>query len=66
MMAEALNLHARWENMAGNERRRIVELLVRSIVVGKDEVTFNLCYLPRFEELTERQRTVTGSLQQPK
>jgi hypothetical protein len=47
--------------MQSNERRQIVELLVRSIVVGKDEVTFNICYIPRFEELAERQRTVTGS-----
>ncbi len=58
IMAEAMDLHSRWQHMQSNERRRIVELLVRTIVIGKDEVTFNICYIPRFEELTERQRTV--------
>jgi len=64
VMAEAMDLHARWQHMQGNERRRIVELLVRSIVIGKDEITFNICYIPRFEELTERQRTAKGSRRQ--
>ena len=58
IMTEANNLADRWPKMNADERRRIVELLVKTIVVGKDEVEFNLCYLPRFEELTERQRTV--------
>ncbi|MCU1295699.1 MAG: Site-specific recombinase, partial [Bryobacterales bacterium] len=65
IMREALNLHGRWETMAGNERRQLVELLIRTIVVGRDEVTFNICYIPRIEELTERQRTVRDSWRLP-
>lgn len=59
---EARSLRSRWETMSGEERRKMVELLLRSVVIGKDEVTFNLCYTPRVEELTERQRNITGSL----
>ena len=58
IMAEAVDLGNRWLKMTADERRRIVELLVKTIVVGKDNVEFNLCYLPRIEQLTERQRAV--------
>jgi len=43
--------------MGVDERRRIVELLVKNIVIDKDEITLNLCYLPSFEETTNKQRT---------
>ena len=40
-----------------DERRRIVELLVKNIVIDKDEITLNLCYLTSFEETTNKQHT---------
>ena len=58
---EARNLRGRWEKMNGEERRRMVELLATKIVIGDGEVTFHLSYIPRIEELTERQRTLRGS-----
>ncbi|HVM60178.1 MAG TPA: recombinase family protein [Verrucomicrobiae bacterium] len=65
IMAEAKDLQARWPTMAAEERRKIVELLVSSIVVGKDEVTLNLCYKPSFRDTTKRQHTVTDSSPPP-
>ena len=56
IMAEARDLHSRWPNMNQDERRKIVEILVKGIVIGNGEITLNLCYLPTFEEMTNGQR----------
>ena len=56
IMAEAQDLHARWPIMTLEERRKIVEFLVKSIVIGDGEISLNLCYRPSFEELTNGQR----------
>ncbi len=56
IMAEASDLHSRWPKMNHDERRRIIELLVKNVTIGHGEITLNLCYLPSFEEMTNRQR----------
>lgn len=56
IMAEAQDLHARWPKVTLEERRRIVELLVKDITIGDGEISFNLCYRPSFEEMTIKQR----------
>jgi site-specific DNA recombinase len=56
IMKEAIDLHARWPKMALEDRRRIVEALVKSITIGKGEIDINLYYLPGFEEMANRQR----------
>ena len=56
IMTEAVNLHARWPKMALEDRRRIVETLVKRITIGKGEIDINLYYLPGFEEMANRQR----------
>lgn len=58
IMSEAHDFHSRWPAMNTEERRRIVELIVKSIVIGHGEITLNLRYLPSFEEMTNRQRMV--------
>lgn len=58
IMAEAHDLHSRWPKMTQEERRRMTELLVKDIVVGKGEITLNICYIPSYEEMTIGQRTV--------
>ena len=58
IMAEARNLHARWPKMNAEDRRRIVESLVKSITVGKGEISINLYKLPTCEEMTIKQRTL--------
>jgi site-specific DNA recombinase len=56
IMAEARDLYSRWPKMNQDERRRIVEILVKTIVIGNGEITLNLCYLPSFEEMANGQR----------
>ncbi|OYW72521.1 MAG: hypothetical protein B7Z37_24585 [Verrucomicrobia bacterium 12-59-8] len=46
MVNEALDLHARWPEMSLEEKRRVAELMVRTIVVGDGEIEFNLVQLP--------------------
>jgi site-specific DNA recombinase len=61
IVVEAEDLHARWPQMGAEERRRIVELLVKDITVSKDEISLNLCYQPSFVDTTNRQRNLTDS-----
>jgi site-specific DNA recombinase len=58
IVEEIKTLHSRWPSLTREDRRRIVELLVKDIVIGNGEITLNLCYLPSFEEMTNRQRIV--------
>ena len=63
IMAEARDVEASWPDMNADERRRIVESLVKRITIAKDEIDFSFCYLPSFREMTNRQRMLTGSSQ---
>jgi len=56
IMADARDLHSRWPKMNHDERRKIVEILVKSVTIGNGEITLNLCYLPTFEQMTTEQR----------
>ena len=58
IMAEAKNMHSRWPTMTLEERRTLVELLVKDIIIGKTEITLNICYRPSFEEMTIKQRSL--------
>lgn len=57
MVNEALDLHARWSEMSLEEKRRVAELMVRTIVVGDGEIEFNLVQLPSYQEITNWQNT---------
>lgn len=57
MVSEAIDLHARWPEMSLEEKRRVAELMVRSIVVGDGEIEFNLVQLPSYQEFTNWQNT---------
>ena len=57
MVTEALDLHARWPDMSLEEKRRVAELMVRTIVVGDGEIEFNLVQLPSYQEITKWQNT---------
>jgi site-specific DNA recombinase len=61
IMAEARDFHARWPGMDTAEKRRIVEGIVKTIVIGTDGITLNLCYSPSFENMAKRQRMLTDS-----
>jgi site-specific DNA recombinase len=47
---EARDLYARWAKLASEDKRHIVETITETIVVGKDDVTINLLYLPEFPQ----------------
>ncbi len=61
VVAEAANLHKQWPNMTPDEKRRIVESIVEKIVVKGEEIDISLASLPSSEELTKRQRNLSGS-----
>jgi site-specific DNA recombinase len=56
ILEEAQALHADWPSMNTDERRRTIELLVKKVVIGKDEISISLCDLPSFKNMTTGQR----------
>lgn len=43
---EAQDLYRHWADLTGEEKRQLVEAIVARIMIGKDEVIIELCYLP--------------------
>ncbi len=63
VLYEARTLADRWVKLNGLERRQIVENITDQIVIGKDDITINLHYLPVSPELmATSQRNFRGSL----
>ena len=62
IMEEAQALHAGWPSMNTDERRKTIELLVKNVVIGKDEISISLCYLPSFKNITTEQRLACVTL----
>jgi site-specific DNA recombinase len=46
ILSEAKDLYSRWPNLNTEEKKKIIETITEKIVVGKDDITINLCYLP--------------------
>lgn len=57
LVAEALDLHARWPSMGEAEKRQIVELMVREVKIGVGELEFHLVHLPSFKDSANWQNT---------
>ncbi|MBX7208558.1 MAG: recombinase family protein [Verrucomicrobiaceae bacterium] len=57
LVAEALDLHARWPTMTPDEKRRVIEQMVRSIEIGDGEANLHLIQLPSYKEITNWQNT---------
>ncbi|MGB2867190.1 MAG: hypothetical protein WBD36_01965 [Bacteroidota bacterium] len=63
---EAKDLYTRWPNLSQEEKRKIMETVTDSIIIGKTDVSINLSYLPSSPEMaTEKQRNVKDSLRTP-
>ncbi|MBI1818676.1 MAG: recombinase family protein [Deltaproteobacteria bacterium] len=45
ILTEARDLYGRWSDLPSEDKRRIVEAIVDKIMVHKDEVEIDLCYL---------------------
>ena len=54
--AQAATLYERWQTMASEAKREIIELIAEKIVIGKEEITINLCYAPSSKEMANRWR----------
>jgi site-specific DNA recombinase len=65
VVSEATNLHKLWPKFTDDEKRRIIESITEKIVVSGDEIDITLCYMPSSEELTKRQRNLSGSSPPP-
>lgn len=46
IISEAKDLYSRWPKLDFEEKRNIVENITDNIIVGKDDITINLFYLP--------------------
>ena len=70
IISEARDLYSRWPELTREEKRNIIEQITERIVVGKGDITINLCYLPSAadlvppssEDVADRQRNVMAAL----
>jgi len=46
ILSEAKDLYSRWQQLESQEKRKIVESITEKIIIGTEDVTINLCYLP--------------------
>ncbi len=62
VLSEANQLYARWPQLPGDAKRRIVEGILEKAVIGPgDKIELTLSYLPTSEEmLTSQQRLMAG------
>ncbi len=66
ILTEARDLYARWPDLSRDEKRKIIESVTEKIMVGKDDVTIDLCYLPSPSEfMAEEQRNLRDSSRRP-
>lgn len=62
ILYEAKDLYTRWNSLDHGEKRKIIENMAERIVIGKDDVTISLCYLPSASEIVgEKQRGLRDS-----
>jgi len=62
ILNEAKDLYSRWPELQREEKRKIVENITDKILIGKDEVTISLYYLPSSSEMVaSKQRNFRGS-----
>ena len=54
--SQATNLYDHWQTMQPEEKREIIEVITDKIIVGKDEITINLCYAPSCKDVANRWR----------
>lgn len=66
ILSEAKDLYGRWNELTREEKRNIIEQITEKIVIGKGEITIDLCYLPASSEImAEGQQNLRGSSPPP-
>jgi hypothetical protein len=61
VMNDAVYLQESWPRLERAEKRKIVECITNKIVVSKEEITIDLCYLPSSKELSKRDWSLEDS-----
>lgn len=56
VLSEAQDLYSRWPELTYEHKREIIESITERIVIDKDEVQINLCFLPPQELMATEQR----------
>jgi site-specific DNA recombinase len=51
IMQEAKDLYSRWPELSNHDKRAIVENITEQIIIGKNEVSIRLCYIPSSHEM---------------
>jgi len=51
ILSEARDIYSRWNQFSTEEKRKVIENITEKIIVGTEEVTINLCYLPSYSEV---------------
>jgi site-specific DNA recombinase len=66
ILNEARDLYTRWPALDQDDKRQVIENITEKIVIGKDEVAINLCYLPSASEIMAgKQHNLRGSWRRP-
>jgi site-specific DNA recombinase len=66
ILTEARDLYTRWPSLEQDEKRKVIENITEKIVVAKDEVAINLCYLPSASEIMAgKQHNLRDSWRRP-
>ncbi len=47
MLNETRNLHSKWFDLGFDDKKSIIDLIVKDIIVGKDDIAINLLYSPQ-------------------
>ena len=61
VMADAHDLQSRWPHLDKDEKRTIVECITSRIIIRKDEIAIELCYLPPSGDLSKREWSLGDS-----
>jgi site-specific DNA recombinase len=54
--SQASNLYDHWQTMQSEEKREIIEIITKKIIIGKDEITINLSYASSCKDMANRWR----------
>ncbi len=57
ILHEARELYSRWDKLNKEEKIGIIQTITENIIIGKEDVTINLCYLPPFLENDDKKAT---------
>jgi site-specific DNA recombinase len=62
VLSEARDIYSRWPDLERDEKRQIIENTVEKIVVGENDISIELAYIPNSSELMANgQRNLTDS-----